>query len=233
MGNAGRWFWAIAMIIGYAYSMSAVGLVFAKKFINGNYQSAKTYFLFGNLVLVLSYAIFSIISDLTEKEKLCLYIGDFLSIIPHFAFQRGFRGILISSETYNDPELSLKEVLSWEYRVWFSCLMMYLVGSLCWCYLHKLTTVRPAPLKLKTEEQSSAHPVDVINKPDLLEEKERSLLDDEGINIRDIVKLFRSPQSDDSKSKKLILKHANKGISYGIRKNEIYGLLGPNGAGSK
>lgn len=53
-------------------------------------------------------------------------------------------------------------------------------------------------------------------------------MDDEGINARDLVKVF---QVKNSKTKQKLLKQAVKGVSFGVRKNEIFALLGPNGAG--
>jgi ABC-type glutathione transport system ATPase component len=109
--------------------------------------------------------------------------------------------------------------------------MMFLVGTFEWMYLRKLTTTREPRTKLISPEEveTVAAPVDVSHDPDIFAEKERSLADDEGINARELVKCFRVKASKESKSKEPILKRAVKGVSYGIRKNEIFALLGPNG----
>ena len=54
-------------------------------------------------------------------------------------------------------------------------------------------------------------------------------MDDEGINARELVKVFRVKPEKGAKSKEPFLKRSVKGISLGIRKNEIFALLGPNG----
>ena len=52
-----------------------------------------------------------------------------------------------------------------------------------------------------------------------MQEKERSLTDNSGINARDLVKVFKiKPDKKSNTDKKYLVKRAVKGVSYGIRK---------------
>lgn len=104
--------------------------------------------------------------------------------------------------------------------------MMFAVGILEWWYLIRLTTTRERKTKLPEEDADLATPVDVSHDLLIDKERQRSRADDEGINARDLVKVF---SVKDRKMKKNVMKQAVKGISFGIRKNEIFALLGPNG----
>jgi hypothetical protein len=182
--------------------------------------------------LALPYSAWSsALQALPEKRDLILAIGDILCIVPQLGFQRGLGAILEVSSVVDDENLSWSHVWSFEARVWFPLLMMCCVGTLEWIYLYRLTTGREKKTVLKQEEVVTAAPIDVSGDPDISEERERSLKDDRGINARDLVKVFKIKPDKDSKSKEPIIKRAIKGVSCGIRQNEIYALLGPNGSG--
>ena len=167
----------------------------------------------------------------TDARDTILVIGDILCIIPQVAFQRGIGAIIEVSTQYQDDNLSWDDVWSFESRVWFTILMMFMIGTLEWAYLRSLTTGREVNTKLSAEEEKKVGtPVDVSHDHYILRERERSLIDEDGINARDLVKVFRIPPSKDSKVKTPIMKQSVKGVSFGIRKNEIFALLGPNGA---
>lgn len=105
--------------------------------------------------------------------------------------------------------------------------MMVVVGMIEWWYLIRLTTRRETKTALpKGETSDLTAPTDVSHDPLINRERERSQANNEGINARDLVKVF---SVKDRKQKKAILKKAVKGVSFGIRKNEIFALLGPNG----
>lgn len=165
-------------------------------------------------------------------QSILLIISDVLCILPPFAFQRGLGSIIGISPEYSDPDLTWGEVWSWQSRVWYCLLLMLVIGSIEWVYLYILTTSRPAKTKLSKDEiLDDATPVDVSDKEDVNEERERSLVDDSGINARDLVKLFRIKPQRFDKRKGDILKKAVKGVSFGVKKNAIYVMLGPNGSG--
>jgi len=85
---------------------------------------------------------------------------------------------------------------------------------------------------LGDEEQSAAIPADPSPNFGALEERNRSLAGDDGINARDLVKVFRiKPPKDAKRNSSPILKSAVKGVSFGVRNGEIFAILGPNGAG--
>ena len=154
-----------------------------------------------------------------------------LCIIPQFAFQYGIGSVIRISPEFNDADLSWRDVWAFEARVWYTILVMFLVGSLEWYYLYRLTTTREQTTKLSKEELIQYAPVDVSQNPDLSEERERSRMNNEGINARDLVKVFLIKENKSRwKSKEKVIKQAVKGVSFGIRKNEMYSLLGPNGA---
>eukprot|EP00978_Attheya_sp_CCMP212_P012739 scaffold31880_cov59-Attheya_sp.AAC.1 len=232
MGNGGRWLGTILLMLGYALSSTPIGLLLAKKYIK-DHKSASNWFPGVYMTLVsLPYLAWNLAFQLApEAQDTLLIVGDFLCIIPPVAFQRGLGAIIRVSTEANDDDLSWSDVWSWESRVWFTLLMMVLVGTVEWVYLWKLTTGRPSTTALKSDEVKYCLPVDVSSKPQVNEERERSLADDSGINARDLVKLFRIKPSNESKSRKPILKAAVKGVSFGVRKNEIFACLGPNGSG--
>jgi hypothetical protein len=160
-----------------------------------------------------------------------MIIGDVLCIIPQVAFQRGLGAVMEVSSVYDDETLTWGDVWKFETRVGYSAIMMFAVGSAEWFYLYQLTTKREAKTKLSDEEFSNVitTPGDIDYDTDIVAERTRSLESDDGINARDLVKAFRIKPSRDSKSKVPILKRSVKGVSFGIRKNEIFALLGPNG----
>merc|ERR1712176_19872 len=80
-------------------------------------------------------------------------------------------------------------------------------------------------------EAGVKEPINIKENPDVVAERELGLKDNQGINARDLVKNFKVKPEKDSKSKNPIVKRAVKGVSFGIRENEIYALLGPNGSG--
>ena len=104
--------------------------------------------------------------------------------------------------------------------------MLYVIGVVEWWYLIRLTTCRDPKTKVAEDESDVLIPVDVSHDPLLHRERERSLADNDGINARDLVKVFNIKNE---KIKKTVTKAAVKGVSFGVRKNEIFALLGPNG----
>jgi len=167
----------------------------------------------------------------TEAREALLIVGDFLCLIPPVAFQIGIGSVIAVSVEADDPDLTWGEVWSWESRVWFTVLIMFVVGSIEWFYLWRLTTKRPATTALGKGEESEATPCDSSSNFGVSEETARSVVDDSGINARELVKLFRIKASRGAKRKGSILKKAVKGASFGVKKNEIVCLVGPNGAG--
>ena len=131
----------------------------------------------------------------------------------------------------DDTDLTWGEVWSFENRVWYTVLIMFLVGAIEWFYLWRLTTRRPATTPLRKDEKTTANPIDSTSNFGVLEENDRSVVDDNGINARELVKLFRIKPPKDAKYKASVLKQAVKGISFGVKSNEIFCLIGPNGAG--
>eukprot|EP00980_Cylindrotheca_fusiformis_P002025 scaffold449_cov138-Cylindrotheca_fusiformis.AAC.1 len=232
-GNGGRWLATILVMLAYAYATAPLGLILAKRFIHGDYKAVANWFpgVYMTLLAIPYSAWSSTLQALPEKKDLILAIGDVLSIIPPFGFQRGLGGILDISSVANDKNVTWSDVWSFEARIWLPLLIMLCVGTMEWMYLYRLTTRRPKKTALKQDEISAIAPVDVSDDPDITEERERGQRDDEGINARDLVKVFKIVPDKKSKSKEPIIKRAVKGMSCGIRRNEIYALLGPNGSG--
>lgn len=172
----------------------------------------------------------------STAEQAVLIMGDVLCIIPIFAFQRGLGAIILVSAQFKDADLSWSSVWSFETRIWYTVLVMFAIGSLEWYYLYKLTTRRAPKSNLSGEEfKEYVVPVDFTQNSDVEEEYLRSRADDEGINARELVKVFVTEQKSKSRTWKKkterVIKPAVRGVSFGIRSNEIYALLGPNGAG--
>ena len=240
MGNAGRWLGTIVIMLSYAYSTTPIGLILAKRFIHSDFKSVANWFpgVYMTFVSLPYVAWVSALQALPESRDTILIIGDILCLVPQVAFQRGLGAVIEVSTKFDDPDLTWADVWSWKSRVWLTILMMFAIGSLEWMYLFKLTTTRPATTRLaQNDPENATEPVDVSSNPEMEEEHKKSLEDDEGINARELVKVFRVPPPDkDSKAHKsskkdTVLKRSVKGVSFGIRKNEIFALLGPNGAG--
>jgi len=171
-----------------------------------------------------------VLQALPNNRDLIMIIGDIMCLIPQMAFQRGLGAILEVSAVTRDENISWKDVWSFQARLWLPMVLMFISGSLEWIYLYRLTTTRDAKTILKDEVVANK-PICVSENHDISRERERSLKDDQGINARDLVKNFQLKPQKDSISKDPILKRAVKGVSFGIRGNEIYALLGPNGSG--
>lgn len=235
MGNAGRWLGTIIVMLCYAYSTTPIGLILAKRFIHRDFKSVANWFpgVYMTFVSLPYVAWVSALQALPESRNTIMIIGDILCLVPQVAFQRGLGAVLEVSTKFDDPNLTWAQVWSWESRIWYTILMMFVMGTLEWLYLFKLTTTRTATTHpAKDDPANATHPIDVSSNPEMVAEHKKSLRDDNGINARELVKLFRVPSPDkDSKSSKATdLKKAVKGISFGVRKNEILALVGPNGA---
>lgn len=181
----------------------------------------------------------SLLQALPDAEDTILIVGDVLCLIPQFAFQRGLGAILTVSSDENDEDLTWGEVWGFEQRISFTILIMAVVGTLQWYYLHRLTTTRESTTKLSSSDVDNTEdganlttPIDISDDPFMVQERDRSLVDSEGINARDLVKVFKvKDKTATAKKGSFTIKKAVKGISFGVRKNEIFALLGPNGAG--
>jgi hypothetical protein len=252
-GNGGRWLAAILTMLCYAYSTAPLGALIAKKFITKDFKTAATVFpgmlwlvvLSRSFPLTTSYlsfckAIYLTIVSLpyiawnvafqvvTSAHDVLLVVGDILTILPPVAFQRGIGSILELSPIAEDPNLSWEVVWSFENRVWLPSLVMFIIGSLEWYYLIRLTSLRPSSTKLSGRETCapSSNPCNFG-----VEEERKRSLNDLGINARDLVKLFRVTPDKGSDGRIPYIKEAVKGVSFGVKHTEILAIVGPNGAG--
>jgi len=227
-GDGGRWLATILLLLLLGFSACPFPLIIGKQFIHTDYRSAKKWLpIVVTYGMFLPYLIWKIPQQLvTDEGDLFAIIGDFLSIWPLFAFQYGISKLLNSSGG------SWSNVWGADNRIWLQMILMLIVGTIEWLYLRRICTIREPKTKLSEEEIAQyATPVDVSGDADVNAEREKSLIDDDGINARDLVKVFRIKPTKDAKNRDPIIKQSVKGISYGIKKNEIFALLGPNGAG--
>lgn len=259
-GNGGRWLGTVLIMLGYAYSVTPLGLIMAKKFIHSDFRQAANVFpgacaegvpmnqafestlthwcsIFpSSLALYLTLVSWPFLAwnialqELPEARNALLIVGDFLCLIPPVAFQRGIAAVIEVSTKPNDPDLSWGDVWSWKSRVWFTILMMVAVGTFEWIYLHRVSTERAAPTRVE-DSQLLAPPENADDNFGVVEERERSLVDDNGINARELVKLFKIKPKKGFERKDPVFKSAVNGVSFGVRRNEIYAMVGPNGAG--
>ena len=175
----------------------------------------------------------SALQALPDSRSTLLLIGDIICIIPQVAFQRGLGAVIEVSSKSNDPDLSWQDVWKFESRVWYTILIMFVIGSLEWVYLNRLTTGREPSAEIQGEEaERLIQPLDVSHDDDIHAERERSLNDDFGVNARDLVKVFLVKPTKGSNTKDPIMKRSVKGVSFGVKPNEIFALLGPNGTWS-
>jgi len=231
-GSGGRWLATLITMLLYAYSTCPLGLLIAKRYIHSDFKSVANWFpgVYMTMLAIPYSAWASALQNLPDDLETILLIGDFLCVVPPFAFQRGIGEILRVSGLPDDGT-SWEDVWSFKARVWLPMAIMLVSGTFFWTVLYRLTSGRERLTKLKEDERSAIEPLDVQGDRDIAEERERGMQDDEGINARDLVKVFKIKAEKDSKSKKPIIKRAVKGVSWGIRRNEIYALLGPNGSG--
>ena len=229
-GNGGRSLATILICISYAFSSSPQGLILAKRFIHSDYKKVANWFPGVYFTAAgLPYIIYSaLLQALPEAEQTILIVGDVLSIFPQIAFQRAIGEVLGISTEYDDPDLTWNKVWSFDTRIWYCIAIMFAVGVVEWWYLIKLTTRRDSKTKLHgEEEEEKASPTSVEHDPLIKKERDRSRSSDEGINARDLVKVFEIKGGKRKKERKL--KQALKGVSFGIKQGEIFALLGPNG----
>ena len=229
-GNAGRWLATILIMLAYAYSTTPIGLILAKRFIHSDFKEVANWFPGVYMTFVsLPYMAWNIaLQTLPDSRGSLLVIGDILCFCPPVAFQRALGAVLEVSTKFNDPALTWAKVWEFQTRIWFATLIMILVGTIEWVYLYKLTHTRPSTTKLSRKERKEhATPV-TIDDTDIAEEKARSAQDNEGVVARELVKVFAIPNPKGNTHK---FKRAVKGVSYAVKKNEVFALLGPNGAG--
>ena len=240
-GNGGRWLGTILIMFAYAYSSTPLGLVLAKRFIKGDYKEVANWFpgVYFTFVALPYVAWSSALQAVPSAQDVILTVGDVLCIVPFFAFQRGLGGAILVSTEFKDDNLSWGDVWAFNSRIWYTIFVMIVAGSMGWLFLYRLTSRREPKTKLTHDEITEfGIPRDINNNPDVVEERERSLKDNEGINARDIVKAFaikKKTKADEGlvcgRKKKRVIKSALKGVSVGVRQNEIFALLGPNGSG--
>jgi len=232
-GNGGRWLATILIIFLYAFSVAPQGLILAKRFIHSDFKSVANWYPGVYMTLIsLPYSAWAVVLQaLPENRELIILIGDIMCLIPQMAFMRGLSAVLEISTVTKDESIDWEDVWCFEARVMLPILFMLLSGSLEWMYLYRLTTARDMRTIMKEEEAAAKEPISVKDDSDIATEREHSLKDNQGINARDLVKNFKVKPEKDSISKEPIIKRAVKGVSFGIRENEIYALLGPNGSG--
>jgi len=228
-GNSGRWLGTILILLSYAFSIAPLGLLFATMLTD--YKSVSQWFPGVFMTLMsLPYTAWVLVLQLVPSAvDIILIVGDVLCIIPPFAFQRGLGAVLYVSSTFSDENLSWGDVWSWESRVWFTILLMAVVGGIEWVVLYRRTVRRSRATKLVPEDRHEAAPKDVKGNDEVEAERERSLGSDSGIRSRDLVKTFYLPPRKKGEQKKI--KKAVGGISLGIDAGEKFCLVGPNGAG--
>mmetsp|Transcript_9545 Transcript_9545/g.20243 ORF Transcript_9545/g.20243 Transcript_9545/m.20243 type:complete len:880 (-) Transcript_9545:11-2650(-) len=134
-GSAGRWLGTILLLITYAFSIAPLGLIFAT--VLTDYKSVSQWFPGVFMMAVsLPYTAWVLVLQLVPNAlDTVLLVGDILCIIPTFAFQRGLGAVIYISPKYSDENLSWGEVWSWQARIWFAILMMFVVGALEWLRL--------------------------------------------------------------------------------------------------
>jgi ABC-type multidrug transport system ATPase subunit len=234
-GNGGRWLATLLTLLLYAYSAAPLGLIVGKRFIKGDFDSVKNWFPAVYMTFVsLPYIAWNLAlqSSPNSRDSLLL-LGDIFCIIPPFAIQRGMGAIIEVSPYFDKDDLTWGDVWKFETRVALVLVLMFSVGTLEFWYLHRLVTARPGTTVLTMEEQHDVAPDTDPVDPDIAEERNRSWAATDGIRSRDLVKVFAldidAQESSSSTPQKRTLKQAVKGVSFGIKKNEIYVLLGPNG----
>eukprot|EP00526_Cylindrotheca_closterium_P003041 CAMPEP_0113643644 /NCGR_PEP_ID=MMETSP0017_2-20120614/22957_1 /TAXON_ID=2856 /ORGANISM="Cylindrotheca closterium" /LENGTH=1596 /DNA_ID=CAMNT_0000555187 /DNA_START=143 /DNA_END=4933 /DNA_ORIENTATION=+ /assembly_acc=CAM_ASM_000147 len=231
-GSGGRWLATLITMVLYGYSTCPLGLILAKGYIHSDFKSVANWFpgVYMTMLAIPYSAWASALQALPDDLHTILLIGDFLCVVPPFAFQRGI-GEILRVSSLPDDGTTWEDVWSFEARVWLPMLIMLVSGTFFWTVLYRMTTGRERLTKLMENERSAIEPLDVRGDPDITEERKRGMQDDEGINARDLVKVFKIKAEKDAMSKEPVIKRAVKGVSWGIRRNEIYALLGPNGSG--
>ena len=152
-GNGGRWLGTILIMFGYAYSSTPIGLILAKRFIRGDYKEVANWFpgVYFTFVALPYVAWSSALQAAPSAQDAILIVGDILCIVPFFAFQRGLGGVIFVSTEFNDPSLSWEDVWVFDTRIWYTILVMIVVGSMEWLFLYRLTSRREPKTKLTNQ----------------------------------------------------------------------------------
>jgi len=89
MGNGGRWLGTILVMLGYAYSTTPLGVIFAKKFITKDFKRAANVFpgVYMTFISMPYIAWNMALQLLPEQRQVLLIVGDILCIFPPVAFQ--------------------------------------------------------------------------------------------------------------------------------------------------
>mmetsp|Transcript_1567 Transcript_1567/g.2417 ORF Transcript_1567/g.2417 Transcript_1567/m.2417 type:complete len:1653 (-) Transcript_1567:77-5035(-) len=246
VGTGGRWLAFILTMVFYAYAVIPWGMMFVPMF--KTMEAAKNWFPFiWMMFTMIPFILYYILLEVGDRSTAQL-VGDILTILPPMAFQRALQTNLAFSTFfgYDDPRLTWSMIWSWESRVWYCILMMFVTGTLAW-FVVFMQSFREQNKKAE-QDAEALMPTD----PDVLKEREYSFASGDGANAKDLVKSFKVlPTSayykfwrffdmvywlrrlfgNDPLRKYYGKKEACKGISIGVKTNELYVLLGPNGAG--
>lgn len=185
-------------------------------------------------VVSLPYIVWNIaLQSAPNSRSTLLIVGDIMCLLPPVAFQRGLGAIVGISMDYNDPELTWSTTWNWENRLWMTILLMLVVGTVEWVYLYRISRERPPLVSFDDDsEKASLLKGGSTDRFGVEAETQSSLSNETVINVRNIFKLFKSNAPNDAiDDKKTLTNRAVKGVSFGVKKNEIYCVLGPNGAG--
>lgn len=249
VGSGGRWLAFILLCIAYAFSVLPLGLAFEPLFATGS--GARDWMpVIMIFLLAAPYAIYGTMPIYASASAQRI-MGDIMSILPPFSFQRGLSALFGISNNYNDSSISWYSTWNFDARVSYSIVLMIVMGIVLWIIV--FLQVRHSSHIAVPGHQQGVEPED----DDVCRER-NCVLDgvtsgDQTLRVKDIVKTFlMPPDTIEYKVRFFTLQYwikrlfnagadpylhlckrneAVKGLSFSVPPNSIFALLGPNGSG--
>ncbi|GBG28493.1 ABC transporter ATP-binding protein [Hondaea fermentalgiana] len=249
VGNGGRGLAFFLLSVSYAFAMIPFGFLFEPLFMTAE-QARNWVPLIMIFLIAAPYAVYGTMLIYTTVE-VQQTVGDIISFLPGFSFQRGLSELFAISPKFNDPALTWADTWGWSARISYSIVLLFASGCFYWIMVY--LQVRHASYLAVPGNAEGEIPAD----EDVARERELAMdgvaAGDKMLRVQDIVKNFRiAPDSmsyrfrfldlgywfqrlftcgADPFESKYKINHAVKGLSFSVRPNEIFALLGPNGSG--
>ncbi len=237
LGSAGRWLAFLVAALLYGCATTPLSMLFEP--VLPSWKAAKDWWwLISMLYNLVPWLVYSIaFQPPLPPGSSAQVVADALCVFPSFAFSR-VMAALLSTVFLPDQLVSWELVWGWNsaLRVSYSIVLLAVMSAVLWTLL--VLRVHRASRWASGSVAPDAPPAGGED-ADVLAERERSLRDGQGINVRDLVRHFdlsswldrALPRSWRRGQTAERVKRAVKGLSVGIKPAETYVLLGPNGSG--
>lgn len=243
MGSGGRWLAFILLLFSYGYSLVPFALMMRPIFYTKK-LAEELFPPFFNMASTFPYIIFFVLISIPRFFDTAQTFADGCSVIPMFAYQRGVSSLLFLSVIVDgfegEPSIQWEIVWSSEARVWYSCVLMILTGTICWSIVYwqvKPTSVLKSSSIGKKGESVGSSPsiveISNISKEFRIVPKKlqssflyRTRFLNPLYYLRRLVKSFNDPFESEYE----VVKAVNR-VSFDVHPSEDVVLVGPSGAG--